>query len=159
MEQFIFIGLLFIVGYIAGSIAEKNHYRSIVSREAQTLHMLLVSTKNVIMEDTDIVDAKMVQGSVVISIDYFKRILASLSNFFGGRVTVYESLVDRARREAILRMKEKAPKAQIVMNLRVETSTISGNVNARNSVGSIEAIAYGTAISFRNYSNNLKIQK
>ena len=149
MGQLIIVIVLIGLGYVVGSIAEKKHYRSIISREAQWLHIPTVSVKNMIEDDVDIIDARMVQGSVVISIDHFKRILASLRNIFGGRVTAYESLIDRARREAILRMKEKSPNADIVLNTRIETSTIGRSTNSRKSIGSIEAMAYGTAISYR----------
>lgn len=149
MGQLIIVIVLIGLGYVVGSIAEKKHYRSIISREAQLLHIPTVSVKNMIEDDVDIIDARMVQGSVVISIDHFKRILASLRNIFGGRVTAYESLIDRARREAILRMKEKSPNADIVLNTRIETSTIGRSANSRKSIGSIEAMAYGTAISYR----------
>ncbi len=149
MEQLIIIIILIGLGYVVGSIAENRHYRSIISREAQLLHIPTVSVKNMIEEDADIKDVKMVQGSVVISIDYFKRLLAGLRNIFGGRVTSYESLVDRARREAILRMKEKALNADIILNTRLETSTIGRSANRSKSIGSIEAIAYGTAVFYR----------
>ena len=149
MGQLIIVIVLIGLGYVIGSIAEKKHYRSIISRETQLLHIPTVSVKNTIEVDVDIIDARMVQGSVVISIDHFKRILASLRNIFGGRVTAYESLVDRARREAILRMKEKSPNADIVLNTRIETSTIGRSANSRKSIGSIEAMAYGTAVSYR----------
>jgi len=58
----------------------------------------------------------------------------------------YESLVDRARREAILKVKQKAEEAgyNCIVNLRIETSSISKN--AKKSVGSVEALAYATAI-------------
>ena len=149
MGQLIIVIVLIGLGYVIGSIAEKKHYRSIISREAQWLHIPTVSVKNMIEDGVDIIDARMVQGSVVISIDHFKRILASLRNIFGGRVTAYESLIDRARREAILRMKEKSPNADIVLNTRIETSTIGRSANSRKSIGSIEAMAYGTAVSYR----------
>ncbi len=149
MEQLIIIIILIGLGYVVGSIAENRHYRSIISREAQLLHIPTVSVKNMIEEDADIKDVKMVQGSVVISIDYFKRLLAGLRNIFGGKVTAYESLVDRARREAILRMKEKALNADIILNTRLETSTIGRSANRSKSIGSIEAIAYGTAVFYR----------
>lgn len=149
MGQLIIVIVLIGLGYVVGSIAEKRHYRSIISREAQLLHIPTVSVKNMIEGGVDIIDARMVQGSVVISIDHFKRILASLRNIFGGNVTAYESLVDRARREAILRMKEKSPNADIVLNTRIETSTIGRSANSRKSIGSIEAMAYGTAVSYR----------
>jgi uncharacterized protein YbjQ (UPF0145 family) len=75
-------------------------------------------------------------------------LLAILRNIFGGRVKAYESLVDRARREAILRMKEQARAggAQMVVNLRLETATIGRSANRKKRIGSVEAMAYGTAV-------------
>jgi len=92
----------------------------------------------------------MVSGSVVISIDYFKRLLGNLRNLFGGRVKAYESLLDRARREAVLRMKEEAQArgGEMITNLRMETSTLTGSANQRGQIGSVEVIAYGTAVIF-----------
>jgi uncharacterized protein YbjQ (UPF0145 family) len=89
--------------------------------------------------------AMLVYGSVVISVDYFKRLLANLRNIFGGKVKSYETLIDRARREAILRMKEMAGDARVIVNVRIETATIGRKANQKG-VGCIEAIAYGTAI-------------
>ena len=90
--------------------------------------------------------ALLVTGSVVISVDYFKRLLALLRSIVGGRITAYETLLDRARREAILRMKEEAAKhnAHIIYNIRLETASISKN--AAGNIGSVEVFSYGTAI-------------
>ena len=92
----------------------------------------------------EITEYKLVNGSVVIAIDYFKKFVASLVNLFGGNISSYESLVDRARREAILRMKADAGDASEIINLRIETSSISKN--AQQNIGAVEVIAYGTAI-------------
>jgi uncharacterized protein YbjQ (UPF0145 family) len=91
-------------------------------------------------------DQQLVIGSVVVSIDYFKRFLAGLRNLFGGRVTAYETLLDRARREALLRMKEQAEAAgaKLVFNVKYETSSISKG--RKDTVGSVEMLAYGTAL-------------
>ena len=69
-----------------------------------------------------------------------------MRNIFGGRVTSYETLLDRARREAILRMKEEAKElnAELVFNIKLETSSIYKGKG--NSVGSVEVLAYGTAL-------------
>jgi len=85
-------------------------------------------------------------GSVVISVDYFKRLLAALRNFFGGRVKSYETLLDRARREAILRMQQEAKElgANVVINIKLETASISKG--RKNAIGSVEILAYGTAM-------------
>ena len=42
-------------------------------------------------------------------------------------------------------MKAMAPEATVIVNVRIETSGIGKNANKKG-VGSIEAIAYGTAI-------------
>lgn len=147
MEIIVFLSLA-VMGYIAGSIAESRHYRSIEERE--TLHMSLpVSTmRRALKGDVSINESRLVMGNAVISVDYFKRILASLRNIFGGEVGAYSSLVDRARREAILRMVEQAGKADIIINLRIETSVIGAAANNRNNVGSVEALAFGTAVYY-----------
>ncbi len=137
---------LLALGYVAGSIAERRHYRSIEMREQELVSLPAVTLKEI--QEDDAVTGRLVVGSVVVSIDYFKRALAILRNIFGGRVASYESLVDRARREAILRMKEEAASlgAYIVVNMRIEMSAIGQSANRKKQVGSVEAIAYGTAL-------------
>ena len=149
MEQLIFLMALLCLGYIAGTIAERRHYRSIEAREKQLLHLPAVTARKIIPDDRAIEKAEIVQGSAVISVDYFKRMLAGLRNIFGGKVKAYESLVDRARREATIRMKESAMNSHVILNTRIETAAVGKSVDKRNSVGSIEAIAYGTAITYR----------
>ena len=147
-DLFIFLFLL-CLGYVAGTVAERRHYASIARREEQFL-ALPVITAEWRIAGHEVARVELVTGSAVISIDYFKRLLAILRNIFGGRVSSYESLVDRARREAILRMKENAAgmQANIVVNLRLETAAIGNSANSKGQMGSIEAIAYGTAIVF-----------
>ena len=139
---------LIAIGYITGTAAERGHYRSIEKREAETADLPVLNIGKMV-EERSIEGSRLVTGSVVISIDYFKRIVAQLINIVGGKVISYESLVDRARREAILRMKEQAGGADYIMNLRVETSTIGNSANQKNGVGSVEVVAYGTAVKVR----------
>lgn len=148
MELIIVIALI-ALGYIAGTIAESKHYQSIKNRERKFLRLPAVTIKNALDEKAEIENAHLVSGSVVISLDYFKRALAGLKNLFGGEITSYETLIDRARREAILRMKELAKGADIILNVRIETSSIGQSANQRKTIGSIEAIAYGTAVTLR----------
>ena len=143
MEFIIFI-ILLASGYFFGSYAEKKHYQSILERENLYMHLPSTNSKKPIGQLPTVRESKLVTGNVVISVDYFKRILASLRNFFGGSIASYETLVDRARREAILRMKETCPNATQVINLRIETSSITKG--AKQQIGSVEVLAYGTAI-------------
>ena len=146
MEGLIGFGLLLIIGCVFRSIAEKRHYRSIRERERRFLYLPAVTLKERVAGDAEILDAVLVYGSAVISVDYFKRIMAGLRNLFGGAVRSYETLIDRARREAVLRMKEMAPGATVIVNVRVETAVIGGSAN-KKSVGSVEVMAYGTALT------------
>lgn len=137
--------VLLAVGYTFGTIAERRHYRSILRREDELRDLVVVAAKTV-PPMSPAPETSLVKGSVVVSVDYFKRMLAALHKIFGGRVRSYESLIDRARREALLRMQAQARRlgAQMVFNVRMETSAISQG--SRGGVGSVEVLAYGTAI-------------
>ncbi|MDQ7085525.1 MAG: heavy metal-binding domain-containing protein [Sulfurovum sp.] len=143
MIDIIIVLTLLLLGFIFGSIAEKNHYKSIRRRENLFKHIPTIGLKNPINPD-NIRTTRLVVGNVVISVDYFKRFMAFISNIFGGNVSSYETLIDRARREAILRLKEDAKGASEIINLKLEASSI--NKSAKGSIGSIEMFAYATAI-------------
>ena len=144
-DLLIFITLLF-MGYFFGRMAEKKHYKSIIKREKQLNNIIVVNSRIPPAYATP-VSSCLVAGSVVVSVDYFKRFISGLRALIGGRMVSYESLLDRARREAILRMKQQAKElnADMVLNIKFETSSISKN--ARGRIGSIEVLAYGTALS------------
>jgi len=140
------IPILLIVGAMfTGAIIEKRHYRSIDEREALLRNIVLLNGKEY-PKDIPVAEASFVSGSVVISYDYFKRFLAGLRQIFGGEVKSYVSLLDRGRREAILRMKEKCPDADLIVNLRLDTSSISKG--RKRGLGTVEVFAYGTALKF-----------
>ncbi len=145
MTDIIVFLTLLALGYFFGQYFERRHYKSILERERETLHFPLLNLKTT-PGGLNRCNAQLVTGSVVVSVDYFKRFLAGLRAIVGGRVKSYETLLDRARREAILRMKEQAiaQGAIVVTNLRIETSSISKG--KRQAIGSIEVLAYGTAI-------------
>jgi uncharacterized protein YbjQ (UPF0145 family) len=137
----VFLALL-VVGYVSGTWIEKRHFKSLVQREEELLSLPALTLKKALHE-SEITRSELVGGSVVISIDYFKKFVAGLMNFFGGNISVYESLVDRARREAMMRMKAEAKGASEIINVKIETSAISKRTEG---IGAIEVLVYGTAI-------------
>ncbi len=145
MYDLIFFVTLLALGYLFGRIAESRHYKSIIQREAKYRNVVAIASKIPPLGE-GLEASIMVSGSVVISVDYFKRFVAGLRSLVGGRIVAYESLLDRARREALLRMKEEASKvgAEKFFNIKLETASISKN--ARGAIGSIEVLAYGTAL-------------
>lgn len=142
--------ILMALGYTVGTHQEKKHYRSIEQRENHYASLPVVSSRNVASEK-EVTEVQLVEGSVVIAVDYFKVFAAGLKTLFGGAIVNYETLVDRARREAILRMKQKAyaKGADLILNLRIETSRVGSGANSKRGLASIEAIAYGTAVKFQ----------
>ena len=137
--------LIIIVALITGTIIEKRHFLSIDRREKEYGKIPVLNGKKY-PEDCPVAKSELVTGSVVISYDYFKRFLAGLRQIFGGEVKSYVSLVDRGRREAILRLKEKCLNADLIINLRIETSSISKG--RRKTIGCVEVFAYATALYY-----------
>jgi uncharacterized protein YbjQ (UPF0145 family) len=142
--------VLVAVGYVFGRRNEARHFADLRRRELASLALPVLTSAHVDPAWT-IEDATLVTGIAVVSIDYFKYVAASLRNFFGGRVSAYESLLDRARREAVLRLKDAAQArgATIILNLRLEISSVSGLDAGQRGARSAEVLAYGTALRTR----------
>ena len=140
--------LILIVAYIVGNFIEKKHFRRIIRRE-KALHGFPVTTFQALPSDWQVGRAEMVTGSVVVSLDYFKRIIAGLRGLVGGRIKTYEPLLERARREAILRMIERAKKGgyDAVINVRLETSRLANASGNGQGIAGVEMLAFGTAIT------------
>lgn len=147
LTQLIFTVIFFGVVFVIGTQIERNHYKAVKEKEKSFANLPAVSSKKVADLDK-VVDSRLVSGCIVISNDAFKKMVAQIYNIFGGRISVYETLFDRARREAIIRMKEQARifGADMVVNTRFETSRL-GAVNSGNKgMGIFEILAYGTAV-------------
>lgn len=148
MGFLIFI-LILVVFYMIGSSVEAAHYRDIVARESLLGDIPVTNFKR-FDDESMIEESTLVMGSAVISIDYFKRFLAYLRTIFGGRIASYETLLDRARREATLRMVESANGYDMILNLKIEPSTIGSTpADGKGGIGCVEILAYGTAVRFR----------
>ncbi|MCW8038870.1 MULTISPECIES: heavy metal-binding domain-containing protein [Acinetobacter] len=142
MDAFLFKVLVFVilftVGWTFGRHAERKHLNELEVQEKRLAYIRIDNNRFQTSENF----GQMVSSNVVISHDYFKYVIASIQNFFGGRLTSYESIVDRARREAVVRLKLEAEKmgATHIMGLRLSTTELGMQG------GMIEVFAYGTAI-------------
>ncbi|MGF6148798.1 Domain of uncharacterised function (DUF74) [Kingella potus] len=129
-----------------GRYNAKKHLADLAEREAALAHIALISVKH---PPSDFYEGELVYGSVVLSGDRFSRVIAFLRKIIGGHIGVYETLIERARREGILRMKEKAAAlgADTVYNVKLDTITLSPPTQPNNGgqAGTVEILAYGTA--------------
>jgi uncharacterized protein YbjQ (UPF0145 family) len=142
--------VLLAIAFFSGRHIERRHYESIRRRERE-LQMLPAVTFRQIPSTWAVDAVGVVSGSVVVSVDYFKRFLAGLRTLVGGPIQSYETLLDRARREAILRCKEdaRARGFQAVVNLRLETTRVSRASRDSRATAGVEVLAFGTGLELR----------
>lgn len=83
-----------------------------------------------------------VKGNTIRARHIGRDLMAGLKTIVGGEIKSYTQLLDKARDEAINRMKEDAKKinADAVVGIRMTTSNVMQ--------GSSEILAYGTAVKF-----------
>lgn len=146
------ITLVLLVGtYLIGSFLERRHFESIRQREEEHRGFPVV-TFEAIPTNWKVVSSDLASGSVVISLDYFKRFLASLRALVGGRIGAYEPLLERARREALLRMIEAARGGghHAIVNVRLETSRLASSRGDGKGTAGVEILAFGTALKLAN---------
>ena len=137
--------LLFAAGWFFGSRHERQHLAQLSIAEQELSHIMVSSERLYVPKIVANTEGELVLGSVVIAQDYFKMIIARVLSIFGKNLTTYETLLDRARREALVRMRTEAQAKGYnhIYGLRLEVSNI-------NQLGSmVEAIAYGTAVNSR----------
>lgn len=150
LDLFFSIGfpiVLLVFAYLIGSLIERRHFANIRKRES-ALRGFPLTTFERLPERWRVSNAGLVSGSIVVSLDYFKRVIAGLRAIVGGRVKTYEPLLERARREALLRMAENARRAgyDAVVNVRLETSRLANAAGNGNGTAGVEMLAFGTAV-------------
>ncbi len=148
MEAVIQLGIILFflgLGYGVGHYREKKHFHELDMREEELKDIKFSSLRrNQASPDSQCMG--LVTGSTVIATDYFKVYASAIRNLFGGEIKSYVTLVERARREAMVRMLAEARDkgANRVLNVRIETSTVGGQQQKKS--GGVEVMAYGTAI-------------
>ena len=135
--------ILMLIGFFFGRANEARHIKALDAAEAELSHIQINNLKRVHepLEDGGV----LVSGNVVVAVDYFKKFIAAIKMFFGGKLGMYDSLLTRARRQAIVRMLREADAlgADAIYNVRVEFSAIGAQPQA---IGGAELLAYGTAV-------------
>ena len=136
---------LLILGFSIGTLVERAHFKRLAKNEAALSHIVLSDLRTFPRHEAS-APFGLVTGEVVIASDYFKTFAATLRKIVGGELRTYESLMERARREALVRMLRSAADmgATHVVNIRFSTSNI-GSMRRRGAA-MVEMYAYGTAM-------------
>lgn len=135
--------------WIAGTLVERRHLQNLLLLESGSEGILALTIEDYPPE-WQVESCELVMGSVVISQDYYKRFVASLKGIVGGNIRVFEPLLERARREALVRMKALAHAHgyDTIINVRIETSRLANARRDGKGTAGVEILAYGTAISY-----------
>ena len=149
----LYVGLpaLFLcVGWFIGHLSETRHERSLQEREERLKDVEVTDMRNPPGFSNSSGQCMLVTGEAVIASDAFKTWVFGLKNIIGGESKTFARLFGRARREALLRMKEQAKELgfNAVCNVRIEGADIGGNASGqRGKRGSNMAVvmASGTA--------------
>jgi uncharacterized protein YbjQ (UPF0145 family) len=134
--------VLLAMGFGFGRLAESRHLRALAEREAATRDVLVCDLKSFPQLAPDSPAPTLVVGEVVIASDYFKTWIMSLKKLVGGELGSFLTLVDRARREAVLRAVEQA-KSQgynAVCNVRIVTADIGGAAKGGNKAAAMVTV-------------------
>lgn len=104
--------ILLALGFVFGKLAEGRHYRSIQAREEMLIRLPVTSCKKPMGKSIPIRHAELVHGHVVISVDYFKQMLAGLRNLFGGTIQAYETPAGSCTTRSRVALERKLPHSQ-----------------------------------------------
>lgn len=137
--------LLFTWG--AGNAIARRHEKHMARRNPHVAHIRTTDIRKMIDRTPGRLPCGLVTSEVSLGIDHFRGFLGQLKNLFGGEVRSYQATLDRARREAILRLKEQAlhMNCNAIANVRVDFADISGNSTAGNKASIVSITASGTA--------------
>ncbi len=129
-----------------GKLRENRHLHALEEAEQHLANMVVTDLKT-LPPGAAGGGGHLVMGEVVIANDYLKAFLARIRNVFGGEMRSYQTLLNRARREARLRMLQQAASlgATTVINVRFDTSQI-GNSTNQQAMPTTEVLCYGTAV-------------
>jgi uncharacterized protein YbjQ (UPF0145 family) len=136
--------------WASGHFLERRHLDALLLLESGSTDVLALTIED--LPDGWVVEScDLVIGNVVISQDYFKRFAASIKSIFGGRIGVFEPLLERARREALVRLKSEARDHghDTVVNVRIETSPLASSWRDGKGTAGVEIMAFGTAVTLR----------
>ena len=150
----LYVGLpaaVLFAGWLAGHLSETKHERSLAAREEALKDIETTDLRNPPGFAGAEGPCSLVSGEAVVASDTFKTWVFGLKNIVGGESKTFTRLFDRARREALLRMKERARElgCNAVCNVRFDSADIGGNAAGAKKKGSNMAVALVSGTAWR----------
>ncbi len=154
VELALYVGIpagVFFIGWLVGHLSETKHERSLAAREEALKDIETTDLRNPPGFAGAEGPCSLVSGEAVVASDTFKTWVFGLKNIVGGESKTFTRLFDRARREALLRMKERARElgCNAVCNVRFDSADIGGNAAGAKKKGSNMAVALVSGTAWR----------
>lgn len=148
----LFVGIPLLGGLLIGRWTEGRHLRSLDEREAENGDFLITQLKSFPLATAN-AQPTILFGEAAIACDYFKSFAGGLRKLFGGEMRSYNTLLVRARREALQRVVEQARAAgyNAVCNVRYQSADIGGNNSSRKK-GVVMAVVMATATAYHSHT-------
>jgi len=135
--------------YALSYVIESVHTEDMGKREQYYRDKIKLTNLRVLPKGIVAKEVFLCKGSLVLGANYYRRFVAKLKQIIGGHLKILESVIDRAYREATLRMISDAytKGAAMIINVRYDTTCVGRTDRRGNNASSmIEVFAYGTAI-------------
>lgn len=141
--EFVFAVLFLLVIFFISRYREKRFWARVEARE-EALAPIGMSTCKTVPATAQ---AGLVYASIVVGQGHYRRFVAGFIKLVGGELKAYADLNERARREAVNRMKEEAKilGATKIVNVRFTTSSLM-SLNNKGGRHATEITASGTAV-------------
>lgn len=125
----------------------RRHETDLAQRELAVAHIYVHNTGRLQDAVLGPHPPVMVTSEVTLGVDHFRGFLGQWKSLFGGQVRSYQMVLDRARREVVMRMLEQthALGYNALANVRIDFADISGSALRRRKAADISVLASGTA--------------
>jgi uncharacterized protein YbjQ (UPF0145 family) len=143
--------LPWLVSGIGTAVYQPKKKQELLQREqafAKTSDVL--STLSKPLSGKEVKEYQVLMTNVVMSPSWIQILVGGILSLFGGEINVFTKVVDWSRREAQQRLREQAAAGGYdeVINVRMETTTLSKIRGAKDKTTGIEVLAYGTGIKY-----------
>ena len=130
---------------ITNNIEEKKSVEQAFAKSSDVL-----STLSKPLSGKEVKEYRLLMTNVVMSPSWIQILVGGILSLFGGEINVFTKVVDWSRREAQQRLREQAAASGYdeVINVRMETTTLSKIRGGKDKTTGIEVLAYGTGIKY-----------